>query len=252
MNISVSIAGKDLLLIYGVIGDIHSNYEALTAVVRELQEERVDKILCTGDIIGYASEPIRCMDLIRELNCIVVAGNHDYAAVGKFPADYFNADARAAILWTAKQLSSEYRDFLKNLPLVVEVNDITLVHASLNHPEFFDYITTGAEAQLSFDILKTRICFYGHSHVPLAIFLEGGNMRIDKGGIFDLQNVDKALINVGSVGQPRDWDIRASYAIYDAEKKIVQIKRVKYNIHDAVKKIYSAGLPEINALRLMG
>lgn len=240
------------MLLYGVIGDIHSNYEALTAVVHELSGERVDRILCTGDIVGYAAEPIQCIDLIRELNCIVVAGNHDYAAVGKFPAGYFHADARTAILWTAKQLSEEYREFLKKLPLVVELNDITLVHASLNHPEFFDYITTGTEAQLNLDLLKTRICFYGHSHVPLAIFLEGGNIRVDKGGVFDLNNVEKSLINVGSVGQPRDWDIRASYAVYDDKKKVVQIKRVKYNIHDAVNKIYKAGLPEINALRLMG
>lgn len=240
------------MLLYGVIGDIHSNYEALTAVVHELHRERVDRILCTGDIVGYAAEPIQCIDLIRELNCIVVAGNHDYAAVGKFPAGYFHADARTAILWTAKQLPVDCRDFLKRLPLVVELNDITLVHASLNHPEFFDYITTGAEAQLNFDLLKTRICFYGHSHVPLAIFWEGGNIRVDKGGAFELNNAEKSLINVGSVGQPRDWDIRASYAIYDDEKNAVQIKRVKYNIHDAVNKIYKAGLPEINALRLMG
>jgi diadenosine tetraphosphatase ApaH/serine/threonine PP2A family protein phosphatase len=141
---------------------------------------------------------------------------------------------------------------LKNLPLVEEVEDITLVHASLNRPEFFDYITTGADAQLSFDILNTRICFYGHTHVPLAIFLEGGNVRVDRGCSFDVSNADKVLINIGSVGQPRDWDIRASYAIYDTKKKVVQIRRVKYNIHDAVDKIYKAGLPKINAMRLMG
>jgi diadenosine tetraphosphatase ApaH/serine/threonine PP2A family protein phosphatase len=240
-------------LIYGVIGDIHSNYEALTAVVNELRGEHVDKILCTGDIIGYAAEPIPCIDVIRALNCTVVAGNHDYAAVGKFPASYFHADARTAIIWTAQQLSTEYIDFLKNLPLVEELNDnITLVHASLNHPEFFDYITTGPEAQLNFDILKTQICFYGHTHVPLAIFLERGGIRVDRGGVFDVSNVDKVLINVGSVGQPRDWDIRASYAIYDDKKKVVQIRRVKYNIHGAVNKIYRAGLPVVNALRLMG
>ncbi len=242
---------KDALLRYGVIGDIHSNYEALTAVVKELQAERVDKILCTGDIIGYAAEPMPCIEIIRDLDCTIVAGNHDYAAVGKFPSGYFHAAARDAIVWTAHQLTSEYTEFLKNLPLIEEFNDITLVHASLNHPEFFDYITTGTDARLNLDILKTKICFYGHSHVPLAIFLEGENVHVDRGGAFDLSNVDKALINVGSVGQPRDWDIRASYAIYDAKNKSVQIKRVKYNVHDAVDKIYKAGLPQANALRLM-
>ena len=240
------------MLIYGLIGDVHSNYEALKAVIDELRGEHVDKILCTGDIVGYAAEPIPCIEVIRELKCTVVAGNHDYAAVGKFPAGYFHADARNAIVWTAQQLSDDYVEFLKNLPLVEEFEDITLVHASLNHPEFFDYITTGADAQLSFDILNTRICFYGHTHVPLAIFLEGGNVRVDRGCSFDVSNADKVLINIGSVGQPRDWDIRASYAIYDAKKKVVQVRRVKYNIHDAVDKIYKAGLPKINAMRLMG
>lgn len=239
-------------MIYGVIGDVHSNYEALTAVVNELREEHVDKILCTGDIVGYAAEPIRCIDLIGELDCTIVAGNHDYAAVGKFPSGYFHADARTAILWTAKQLTTTYIDFLGNLPLVEELGNITLVHASLNHPEFFDYITNKVDAQLTFDILKTQVCFYGHSHVPLAIFLDGENIHVDNGGVFNLHNVEKVLINVGSVGQPRDWDIRASYALYDTDKKVVQIKRVKYNIHDAVNKIYMAGLPEINAMRLMG
>ena len=237
---------------YGVIGDIHSNYDALTAVVKELQHECVDKILCTGDIIGYASEPIQCIDLVRELNCSTVAGNHEYAAIGKFPLGYFHADARTAVLWTVQQLSAEHMDYLKKLPLVEELNGITIVHASLNRPEFFDYIITGADAQRSFEILKTPICFYGHTHVPVAFFLSKGAISVDRGHVFDVNNVDKALINVGSVGQPRDWDVRASYAIYDTEKKVVHIRRVKYNIQDAVSKIYMARLPEINALRLMG
>jgi len=100
--------------------------------------------------------------------------------------------------------------------------------------------------------LKTKVCFYGHTHVPLAIFLVDGNLHVDQGGVFDLSNADKVLVNVGSVGQPRDWDIRASYAIYDEKEKTVQIKRVKYNIQDTMNKIYKAGLPEVNASRLMG
>jgi len=239
-------------LIYGIIGDIHSNYNALTAVVAELKQERVDRVLCIGDIVGYAAEPAKCIDLVRELNCVTVAGNHDYATVGKFPVEYFHADASTAVLWTARQLSDDYMNFLKNLPLVEELDGITLVHASLNHPEFFDYITTVTDAQLCLDKLKTTVCFYGHTHVPLAIFLDKkGDKHMDRGSVFDLNNVNKVIINVGSVGQPRDWDMRASCAIYDTDKKIVTIKRVKYNINDAVEKVYLAGLPGINALRLM-
>ena len=237
-------------MIYAVIGDIHSNYDALTAVVNEIRGEHVDKILCIGDIVGYAAEPAKCLDLVRELNCTVVAGNHDYATVGKFPVEYFHHDARAAVLWTAEQLSADSWNFLKNLPLVEELNGITLVHASLKHPEFFDYITTVADAQNSFEMLKTPICFYGHTHVPLAIFCNKETIYVDRGQVFDLNNIDKVLINVGSVGQPRDWDMRAACAIYDTGKKVVKIKRIKYNINDAVEKIYAAGLPSVNALRL--
>ncbi|TLD41372.1 MAG: Diadenosine tetraphosphatase [Candidatus Jettenia ecosi] len=238
-------------MIYGIIGDIHSNYDALTAVINELRLEQVDKILCVGDIIGYAAEPVKCIDLLRELNCISVAGNHDYAVVGKFPLCYFHADARSAVLWTAKQLSDEHVSFLENLPLIEKLEGITLVHGALNHPEFFDYIITCPDAQLNLDILKTPVCFYGHTHVPLGIFLDKeGTMHIERGNVFDLNGAEKAMINVGSVGQPRDWDLRASCAIYNVEEKIVKIKRVKYNINEAVEKIYSAHLPGINALRL--
>lgn len=237
-------------MIYGIIGDIHSNYDALIAVTDELKQEHVDKVLCVGDIVGYAAEPIQCIDLLADLKCVSIAGNHDYAVVGKFPVSYFHADARAAALWTAKQLSDGYMDFLQNLPLVEEFDGITLVHGSLNHPELFYYIITEPDARLNLDIVKTPICFYGHTHVPLAILLDNGVMRVERGPVINLTTIERALINVGSVGQPRDWDLRASCAIYDSEKKIVKIMRIKYNINSAVEKIYSAGLPGINALRL--
>ncbi|MBM4054992.1 MAG: metallophosphoesterase family protein [Planctomycetes bacterium] len=239
-------------MIYAIIGDIHSNYEALAAVADEIRKECVDEIYCVGDIVGYAAEPDLCIDLIQQLQCKIVAGNHDYAVVGKFPLSYFNKAAKEAALWTSKQLSKSYKDFLGNMPLVEECGNITLVHASLNRPEFFNYITCLSDAQLSFDKLHTPLCFYGHTHVPSALFLIDGAIRLEKGHIFDLNNVQKALINVGSVGQPRDWDLRASYAIYDSGQKTVQIRRVKYNIHSAMEKIYKAGLPKENALRLGG
>lgn len=239
-------------MIYAVLGDIHSNFDALTAVVDDLKKEQIDKVLCIGDIVGYAAEPVECIDLLRELDCITVAGNHDYATVSKFPVNYFNDDAKRAVQWTARQLSDVYINFLKGLSLVEEIDEITIVHGSLNHPEFFDYITTENDARLCFSKLRTPVCFYGHTHVPLAIFSTGDTIHVERGPIFKLNGFDKVLINVGSVGQPRDWDIRACYAVYDTEKKIVVIKRVKYNISSAIDKIYHAGLPKMNALRLKG
>ena len=239
-------------MIYGIIGDIHSNGDALTAILDAMRQEPVDSVLCVGDIVGYAAEPGACIDLIRESACAVVAGNHDYAVVGKFPINYFNADARSAVLWTAERLSRGAMDYLKNLPLVERLPGITLVHGSLRHPEFFDYITTIAEAGLAFDQLDTPVCFYGHTHVPLGILLADWKISVNTGNEYDITKAEKSLINVGSVGQPRDWDIRASYALYDTEKKMVKINRVKYNINSAADKIYSAGLPAFNALRLTG
>ena len=239
-------------MIYGIIGDIHSNGDALTAILDAMRQEHVDNVLCVGDIVGYAAEPTECIDLIRGSACAIVAGNHDYAVVGKFPVNYFNTDARSAVLWTTERLSRGALDFLKNLPLVERLPGVTLVHGSLRRPEFFDYITTIAEAGLAFDQLDTPLCFYGHTHVPLGILLTDGKISVNTGNEYDLSKAEKALINVGSVGQPRDWDIRASYALYDTEKKIVKINRVKYNINSAADKIYSAGLPKFNALRLTG
>ena len=237
-------------MIYGVIGDIHSNYEALTAVIDEFRREGIHDILCVGDIVGYAADPAKCIDVIRELNCTIVAGNHDYAVAGKFPLSYFNPDARTTVLWTIEQLSSDQISFLESLPLKRELQDITLVHASLNRPELFDYITTGLDAQLNLDILGTRVCFYGHTHVPAVFLLREGDVRVERGPLIDLKGVDKAIINVGSVGQHRDWDNRPSFVIYNAEKMTIEIRRIKYNVNDAVKKIHSAHLPKVNARRL--
>lgn len=248
----MSVVWVNILMIYGIIGDIHSNGDALTAILAAMRQEHVDSVLCVGDIVGYAAEPGLCIDLIRESACAVVAGNHDYAVVGKFPVNYFNADAKSAVLWTAKQLSKGAMDYLRDLPLTERVSGITLAHGSLYRPEFFDYITTIIEAGLAFDQMDTPVCFYGHTHVPLGIFMSDGKISVCTGNEYDLSNAEKALINVGSVGQPRDCDVRASYALYDTEKKIVKIHRVIYNIHSATEKIYSAGLPKFNAQRLTG
>lgn len=234
---------------YGIFGDIHANLEALSAVLRAYSEEKIDRYFCVGDIVGYGADPSQCLQKIRELNCLTVAGNHDYAVAEKLPTDYFNAYAREAVNWTKRQLSAEELEFLSNLQLVAEVDSITLVHGTLKYPEMFDYIQTTYDAYLSLQLLRNKVCFVGHSHVPIA-FLQTETIVPTYETEIPLRNVGKALINVGSVGQPRDENPKAAYAIYDSDEKKVWIKRVDYDINKAGAKILKAGLPPILAERL--
>ncbi|MDP2943398.1 MAG: metallophosphoesterase family protein [Candidatus Omnitrophota bacterium] len=219
---------------YAVFSDIHSNLEALEAVLEALRAEEADRYFCVGDIVGYAADPKACIKMIRELNCLTVCGNHDWAAVDLIDYSYFNVYARASVDWTKTQLDDSERDYLKGLPLKYEDEEITLVHGSLKRPEEFDYIFGEDDASRTLDLCRTKICFVGHTHSP-AKFTEGS----------------KRLVNVGSVGQPRDNDPRAAYCIYDTDTGTVEIKRVKYDIRKAMNKILGAGLPEPLAYRLL-
>lgn len=219
---------------YAVFSDIHSNLEAFETVLEALKKERVDKHFCVGDIVGYAANPKECIKVIRDLNCPIVCGNHDWAVVDLIDYSYFNVYARAAVDWTKIQLDDSEKDYLKDLPLKYEDEEITLVHGSLERPEEFDYIFGEADASRTLDLCRTKICFVGHTHSPA---------RFTKGG--------KRLVNVGSVGQPRDNDPRAAYCIYDTDTGTVEIKRVKYDIRKTMNKILDAGLPEVLAYRLL-
>lgn len=180
-----------------------------------------------------------------------MAGNHDYAAVGKMDIDYFNPHAKEAVLWTREHLTQEDRGFLSRLPLVIEMEKegITLVHGTLYKPEQFYYLQTFHDAELTLAFLHTRICFIGHSHVPVAI-LKDGEVRAETGEEVSLKGAKQAIINVGSVGQPRDRDPRACYTLYDTDGELIRFKRLEYDIEGASKKIIEAGLPEFEAERL--
>lgn len=244
-------------MLYAVLGDIHSNFEALEAVLEDIKKEKPDEILSVGDIVGYAAEPSRCIKTTRETTSIIVAGNHDYAAVGKMDVNWFNPEAREAAIWTANQLAKEEKDFLSNLPLIAEKDGTILVHSSLYEPEAFSYIRTVYEAELCLKELKRHVCFIGHSHLPIAILRDpaapeagGEALRIDQGPEVGLERVEKAIINVGSVGQPRDRNPRACYVLYDTEKKLARFRRIDYDVTAASSKILKAGLPRLNAERL--
>lgn len=240
----------------GILGDIHGNAEALRAVIAALRSDGVDAWVQVGDIVGYGPEPSTCIDIVRELRCITCLGNHDAAVLGLLDTAYFNHFARAAIQWTVAQMRPEDLEFLRNLALVVQHPEFTVVHGTLHLPDQFGYVVSRVEALDSIAQQMTRLCFVGHSHVP-AIYMRRdsspgeitepvvqGEVEVCYSGF------DRVLMNVGSVGQPRDEDARAAYGFVDTEREIAAIRRVHYDIAGVQRKIRQAGLPEVLANRL--
>jgi len=236
---------------YAILADIHSNLEALLSVEKALEKERVDKCLCLGDIVGYGADPVACLEKTKALSSVIIAGNHDWAAAGKFDTSYFNPYAKEAIEWTSQNLTKEEKEFLANLPLTYQESIFFLVHGSLIRPEGFGYVLDEAEAEANMKIQKTQLCFIGHSHIPEIYVARSGSVsRLDQLQI-EAEKGDKYLVNVGSIGQPRDGDPRASYCIFDVDKNTVSINRVEYDIKKAHDKILAEGLPTILAYRLL-
>ena len=235
---------------YVIIADIHSNLEAFLAVLVDIERRGdVEEVWCLGDIVGYGPDPHRCIELLRQTNHICVAGNHDWAATGKIDTFEFNPDAAAACQWTAKQLTSQDVGYLKGLPLVIEKDDFTLVHGSPREP-IWEYILSIGNATENFAYFKTKYCLVGHSHVP-SVFRHSGTdsctfNRFSNSIKLVLGN-DRLIINPGAVGQPRDGDPQASYAIYDSETRLVELCRVSYDIGATQAKMIEQGLP----MRLM-
>lgn len=237
---------------YAVISDIHGNLEAFKAVLQALSEDRIDGFYSLGDIVGYGADPSAAIKLLRSLDPKAsIAGNHEWGVLGLTKLDYFNADAAAAVRWTTGVLDEKDRGYLKGLPLTHVSGKVTIVHGSLENPEEFNYIFTPADAGDSIIMMKTPICFVGHSHAP-GIFRKrkGGTVEIFIGSKVDIEDGAHYLVNAGSVGQPRDGDPRASYVIYDETNGTVEIRRTVYDIETARKKIIAAGLPASLADRL--
>lgn len=238
---------------YGILGDIHSNLSALEAVLGEMSKEGIDRYIQVGDLVGYGAEPIAVMDKVLELKPILVAGNHDLASIQRLDIQYFNNYAREAILWTRKALPRKYVQIISDLKLVETEGDVTVVHGALFHPEEFDYIQTTIDARNTIDLMTTKLCFVGHSHIPVA-FLQKKSEPEKIAYTFDyeidLKGWDKVLVNVGSIGQPRDENPKAAFAVYDTDREKVWIKRVAYDIEKEAAKILKAGLPRVLADRL--
>jgi diadenosine tetraphosphatase ApaH/serine/threonine PP2A family protein phosphatase len=234
---------------YGIFGDIHGNGDALEAVLAEMERQKVDELICLGDIVGYGAQPRECVARIRELGCMCLAGNHDHAAIGKLDIDFFNLYAREAAVWTRAMLSPEDREFLAGQGFVEHLPGFAVVHGSLHGPEMFNYISTIFDADLSFEALDKPVLFYGHTHIPLTFF-DTKPMTYTMDAEIPVGDGTRALINVGSVGQPRDEDPRACFAVYDDAEGVVRLIRKEYDVELAARRIVEAGLPEPLAMRL--
>ena len=235
---------------YGVFSDIHSNLEALEAVLKEVAKEGVDELLCAGDLVGYGPDPVGCLELLREKIGHLVGGNHDRAVAGSLDLDWFNEPAQAAVLWTREALPQAQREYLKALPLVWKDAQVIVVHGSLDQPDQFHYVLNVEAARASLKLQETPVAFIGHTHVPGVFLQERSDTSFVRAPEFRLKPHQKALVNVGSVGQPRDADPRACYCIYDTSDQSLEFRRVPYPISRTQERMRKARLPEFLAQRL--
>ncbi|MDY6931769.1 MAG: metallophosphoesterase family protein [Halobacteriota archaeon] len=232
-----------------LISDIHGNLEALEKVLESITKLN-HPILCLGDIVGYGASPNECIELVREYEIRCVLGNHDAAAIGKIDTVWFNGRARLAAEWTARNLSEDGRTFLENLKTEMRFGRALLVHGSPMDP-ISEYVGNTYVADEVFHFVEDELIILGHTHVPLSFadtkdriiardYLHGGSLKIDS----------RCILNPGSVGQPRDGNPMASYAILDLSEMEFFVHRVYYDVKKAASKILSAGLPESLAERL--
>ncbi len=238
---------------YAVLGDIHANLTALEAVLEELKPFEVDEILSVGDLVGYGPSPRETLERVREEGIVSVRGNHDEACSGRLEPLFFSDSARRVAEWTRGELTGEERRWLANLPLSLDLEGCSLAHATYDYPREFRRITTLRDARASLEQIPSQVCFVGHTHVPVAVLQrEAGSRELtfSVSSDLDLSSTHRALINPGSVGQPRDEDPRAAFGIFDVETSRYQLHRVSYDIAQEAERVRRAGIPSFLAERL--
>jgi predicted phosphodiesterase len=229
-----------------LVSDIHANLVAFDAVLEDAGE--VEQVWCLGDIVGYGPEPNACVERLRALKPLCIAGNHDWAVLEKLDLAEFNPDARAATLWTREQLTPHNLDWLHQLPDRVppELGKFTLVHGSPRHP-IWEYVLGPAVARINFDYFDTQICLIGHTHIPVLYRLNAEEDYASADSPPENEPLElgdeRLMLNPGSVGQPRDGDPRAAYAILDTAAQTFLHKRVEYDIAATQARMREAGLP---------
>jgi len=234
---------------YLILSDVHSNREALESVAKDARG-LYDKIVCLGDIVGYGADPNFTAEWVRAHSVTAIRGNHDKLCVGLDPPEIYNAAARVSAVWTQQALTKANAEYLSNLPRgPLRVDSFDLVHGSpLDEDE---YVIHAGDAAMVRDFLDASVTFFGHTHVQGGfLFTRGGIRHVAPEGVLELEPDHRYLLNPGSVGQPRDLNPKAAYALYSPENRTVEFRRVKYDIAKAAQKILDAGLPNVLAARL--
>lgn len=234
-----------------VISDIHANLNALDAVIEAAGP--IDSTWCLGDLVGYGPDPNECIERVRNLpNLTCIIGNHDAAALDQIDSDTFNPEARTAIHWTQKTLTQSSKNFLRSLRETVSLEQVTLAHGSPRHP-VWEYLLDTRTATINFDYFTTPLCLVGHTHLPVIYTLHDGShmarLNIPEANIA-APLPERAILNPGSVGQPRDRDPRAAFAILDDMKKTWDYRRVSYDVSAVQARMRQAGLPERHIMRI--
>jgi predicted phosphodiesterase len=234
---------------YAIIADIHANLEAFRVVLEDAKKQNCTHYACLGDVVGYNANPKECLDMIRDTGMPCVKGNHDEYCSSESNLEGFNPHAAEAIQWTRAQLTEEDRQWLKELKYIRLVASFSIVHATLDGPQRWGYVFDRLAAAASFTYQNTAVCFFGHTHVPVA-FIRDSVVRGGTYSKFKIEPGRKYFINVGSVGQPRDGNPKAAYVVYDMDEGSVELRRLDYDIAAAQAKIMAAGLPPRLAERL--
>jgi predicted phosphodiesterase len=228
---------------YAIISDIHSNLEALTKALEIIDQRSVDEIICLGDIVGYGANPNECVEVVRRRCSIVIKGNHDEALLNASIIKRFTEDARSAIEWTRTQITEEKISYLRTLTFSRKKSDLFFVHASPCNPEEWKYILDNETAATTFQCFSEPLCFIGHTHAPAIFSLVGHAKSIAKG--------NRYLVNVGSIGQPRDQISDLSFGIFDSVSWTYENIRSSYDVETAMRKILISDLPARLAHRLL-
>ena len=234
---------------YAIIADIHANLEAFNTVLADAKAMNCTHYACLGDVVGYNANPKECLDMVRAMNMPVVKGNHDEYCSSETDLEGFNPHAQEAINWTRNQLTEEDRKWLRDLRYIRLVASFSIVHATLDGPQRWGYVFDKLAAAASFTYQNTSVCFFGHTHVPVA-FVRDAMVRGGTYSKFKTEPGKKYFVNVGSVGQPRDGNPKASYVVYDLDEGSIEIRRLDYDIGTTQRKILEAGLPPRLAHRL--